>query len=220
MHILRRPPAIHHHTPYKIAVVTGLSDPESCRLTKSQRMLITPPDVDVQSVVRWNFPFTPDPSVRTGEEHLEQVDPAIPLLRASFANSFQFLRSLTFGYQTLASPHWESLLQSTSRLLLITGSCGLQLINSWTGLAAYADRIRVLALGPVAFSRTMVPTTILQGSRDTLSRLCFRSPEILVTGTGHMDYWEDPQVREIAAQWLRDRISESSAPVVSFPRGK
>lgn len=98
---------------------------------------------------------------------------------------------------------------STSRLLLITGSCGLQLVHSWTGLAAYADQVEILALGPVALTRGCVRTTLVQGSKDYISRLWFRRPDYTVPGVGHMEYWSNRDVKEIAAEWLRDRISLS-----------
>jgi hypothetical protein len=179
--------------------VTGLSRPSSCCLSKAQRELLQLPELEGQCVVPWNFPFIPT----------FDVTPPVNILQASVANGTQMALSMTNSYRVLANRHWDSLMQSTSRLLLITGSCGLQLVNSWTALSAHADQVEILALGPVAIARSCVPTTVVQGSRDYISRLWFSRPEIVVNGVGHMDYWSNRDVKEIAATWLRDRISQS-----------
>lgn len=197
MKILRSAPALHERTPFKIAIVTGLSDPTTCRLSEAQRDLIRLSGLDERSVIPWNFPFIADDSQRN----------QVTLTKASIANGIQMALSLTRSYQALAAPHWNSLASSADRLLFITGSCGLQLLNSWSNLATSASRIEVLALGPVAFSRGPAKATLVRGSRDRISSFCFKSADIIVSRVGHLDYWDHPQVREIAIRWLRDRTS-------------
>lgn len=200
MKILRQPPVAYARLPLRVAVVTGLSNPASCELTQPQRDLIALPELPVDSVIGWNFPFIPEsPATQTSEPSL---------LKASLSNCLHFVRTYAAGYQRLATPHWEALLSATDRVIMVTGSCGLQLINTSDYLREHSFRIRILAFGPVANAQPRFSTTLLQGSRDYLSKLWFRKADITIPGVGHMDYWTHPKVREVATQWLRDKISE------------
>lgn len=207
MKLLEQTPTQHPVTPWKVAIVTGLSDSASCQLSEQQLSLLqslrdcsytgSPHLPHPETIVTRNFPFVPT----TAERH------SISLIRASMSNGLQYLRTRSESYQRASTPHWESLLQSTERLFLITGSCGLQLIGSWPGVTRYKDRIQVLALGPAGYPNSSLSVTLLQGSRDWVSRCWFRHTDIMVKDVGHLDYWKHPQVREIVQRWIRDRIS-------------
>ncbi len=101
-------------------------------------------------------------------------------------------------------------MNSTEHLLLVTGSCGLQLaLEGLQGAAAEFDRVQALALGPVA-NQTQARTTMrllaVQGERDWLSRRFF-SPDVIVPGLGHLEYWSNELVHKVATDWLLSRIS-------------
>ncbi len=203
MRILRQPPATYDWKPVRMAIVTGLSNPNSCSLSEDQRSLLTAVSDDENSAVLWNFPFIPDSVPRT----------EMSLVQASMANGLQFLRSRTTGYQQLATPHWDALAEATGCLLIVTGSCGIQLLSCWPGAMqrAAAGRIRALALGPVGSSHPDFPVTLVQGSQDWISRLWFRKSDHVVNSVNHLDYWKNTESREIVLRWLRDSISELSA---------
>ena len=209
MKILRQPPATYDWKPVRIAIVTGLSNPESCCLSEDQRSLLNAVSDGQNSAILWNFPFIPDSVPRTD----------VRLLQASVANGLQFLRCGTSRYQQLATPHWKALAEATGCLLIVTGSCGIQLLSCWSGVQkqAHAGRIRALALGPVGSGQPEFPVTVVQGSHDWISRIWFRNPDHVVNGVGHLDYWKNTQSREIVLRWLRDSISELSARPVFCP---
>ncbi len=207
MNILRQAARTYAYADLRVVVVTGLSNPRTCQLTESQSSLIQLSDLSPQSMIPWNFPFIPDQTPQTN----------VGLLSASIANGLQFLRTFNGRYQQLAEPHWSALIQSTGHLLVVTGSCGIQLLATWKGLPEVRHKIHVMALGPVGLIRPDVSLKLVQGSRDWISRACFRRVDFVINGLGHMDYWEDPRVREVVVQWLRGKISELSGPAAICP---
>lgn len=203
MKILQQPPSSYHWLPVRIVIVTGLSNPTTCRLTEHQKSIVTEVEGASDFFVPWNFPFLPD-SVLTGS--VPRSEPT--LLTAAIANGLQFLRSRTEGYRRAAEPHWNAVLNSSGRMILITGSCGIQLAAASGVLRSAAGRIKAIALGPTGGTDAVFPVTTVQGDRDWISRRWYRQVDHPVPEAGHMDYWEHPEVRERVQSWLRCRISE------------
>lgn len=222
MRILRQPVRQYPQTKFKIVVVSGLSNPLSCELTPAQASLIALPELPSESVVTRNFPFCDqidaDDSILSS--YARKKPHQASLIRASYSNGLQFIRTWSAEYHRNAIPHWNALLHSVDHLLVISGSCGIQLLTSCKQLQGTFNKVHLLALGPVGLLRPTFPTVLLQGNRDWLSRAFFRSPDTIVHGVGHMDYWEHPQVREIAIQWLRDKIFALPEQAVIFPSGR
>jgi hypothetical protein len=74
------------------------------------------------------------------------------------------------------------------RLRIVTGSCGLQLLNCvWEELQGEAE---VVALGPACFGRLRVPAEVVLGDRDGWSRLFYRGRVDRRVSCGHLDYWQ------------------------------
>lgn len=226
MKILRNPPATHLFTPVKIAIVTGLSDPCHCRLSPCQWDLLQRLDVPEEWKIYQNFPFvgsetdanSPPATPQTTRERTSDYSAAsssntlVSLVRASLANGCQFGESHFAHYRMAAAPHWNALRQSTEQLLLITGSCGLQL--AYAGLDALSPKhaeVRILALGPVAFHRPNCSVTSIQGTHDYISRIFLRKADQKVKRLAHLEYWQNAEVREMIRRWLFNNISESSA---------
>lgn len=205
MKILRQEPAKHSRTPYKVAIVTGLSNPWSAELSPDQQEFLRRLSIPNEFLLQTNFPFT----------HAIADREPNGLVRASLANSIQFLSSLRARYRRLAKPHWDGLFGSADRHFLITGSCGLQLIPKLK--VELSAGIEVLALGPVCGRLPECKVTRVVGSKDVIARLFSRSAEHRIENLGHMDYWRDSRIRELASTWLTDRISRSSAPEATFP---
>lgn len=199
MRILDAPPATHPLTPIKVAIVTGLSNPASCELSKAQRRWLSDLDVPDAWKVPRNFPFVETAQAAVGEPSL---------LSASVANGCQFLRSHRKRYQHRAEPHWEALLSSTKRLFVWAGSCGLQLVNTISKRCRQLATVEVLALGPVSWRHPWCANLTASGSRDWLSRMFVPRTDHAFEGLGHMDYWESTEVQEYSKLWLSSRISE------------
>ncbi|MEZ6134886.1 MAG: hypothetical protein R3C53_08255 [Pirellulaceae bacterium] len=213
MKILELPPILHVPTTWKVAIVTGLSDPTHCRLSATQLEFLNELRTATQQAlghvehgtfVENNFPFVAIP------DSPDTTQPS--LFRASLNNSWQYTICRRESYRKSAARHWQTLIQSTDRLLLITGSCGLQLATQglWKN-AAHSGEIEVLALGPVAnrqLAEQLFRLTVVQGKRDWLSRR-FCSADVMIPGMRHLEYWSDKRVRKVATEWLLNRISVS-----------
>ncbi|MEA2339299.1 MAG: hypothetical protein QOE82_3306, partial [Thermoanaerobaculia bacterium] len=70
----------------------------------------------------------------------------------------------------------------------------------------------VFALGPVARARPNAPHTIVQGTRDPITKLYFRSGDVALPGVGHMNYLEDSRALELVNTFLCNSTSRFSAP--------
>ena len=95
--------------------------------------------------------------------------PTAPSLwRASFHNGWQFLAASTPLYRRIAKTHWDALLRSTDHVLIIAGSCGLQIATCLLeGHPSHATQIDVLGFGPVAWRRPPVKCRLVQNERDS-----------------------------------------------------
>jgi hypothetical protein len=129
------------------------------------------------------------------------------MVTASVRNSLQVIWSLWHpGYRRVLERVLQQVIDATSeRLILITGSCGLQLANAvWPKLQVpSALHVKVIALGPACFGALQLPVTVLQGDRDGWSRLLYRGPVDGRCACGHLDYWTSEQVRERVAEILK-----------------
>ncbi|MCA9190480.1 MAG: hypothetical protein KDB03_01910 [Planctomycetales bacterium] len=203
---------------WRAAIVTGLSNPTCCDLSISQLSLLADLNkachrnlpMNNGNIVDRNFPFFANGLQPANEPNI---------LSASLANLYQYLICRGAQYRTLAKPHWEGLFRSTTQLNVMTGSCGLELLAR--GLQDLSNsqipKINVLACGPVASNRLVnslvsqkkIQLVIIRGTRDWLANRKIRSKTLLVSGLGHLGYWDHPDVRSMVCKWLLDRISPS-----------
>jgi hypothetical protein len=154
-----------------------------------------------------NFPFV-------GSRPLRDVS----LMRASLSNAVHFVAAGMGTGRQCRMRHWQALVESTGRLLLITGSCGLELARDLEQLAGYR-KVALLALGPVAWRRPRLALEMVQGERDLVSRLWMGKVGGCGLRTGHMDCWSDRDVRELVKRWLCDRVSGLAEAEVACPSG-
>ncbi|MCC9598961.1 hypothetical protein LOC67_00205 [Stieleria sp. JC731] len=232
MKILTEPAVEHATTPVKIAIVTGLSDPNHCSLSEDQRSLLDSIEVPDEWKVRRNFPF-----VETSKS--DSTAPGI--MAASLANARQFIASHRVSFRELAYPHWQALFRSAERFYFVTGSCGIQLLrsidhNMQQHRFLKHKRIEVLSLGPVSFRSPAIPVQTGQaqagrlhtlrvqtarGDRDWISGLFYRRVDYPIKGVGHMQYWQNSEVRTLVSRWLSHRISKlSEAEAISLQKSR
>jgi hypothetical protein len=145
------------------------------------------------------FPFHAD--------FLAQSSGAPGLLAASWRNALQVFWT---RWDPVFVAHVAARLQKAAdntsrRLILITGSCGLHLANAaWPALLLPPRlRIEVVALGPASFGPAHVPATVLQGRRDEWSRLFYSGPVHYRPPCGHLDYWRCPDTIRAVREVLR-----------------
>ncbi|MEM7784883.1 MAG: hypothetical protein AAF623_16150 [Planctomycetota bacterium] len=209
MKILDQPPKPHSRSIAKVAILTGLSQPVSNHLSTDQVALMDALPIPKEWKVYRNFPYI----------ELEKITDANHLISASFENIKQFVYSHGKQYRYRARKHWDSILGSTENLFLITGSCGIQLANSIPYRKFPNHRIEVLALGPVSLKASPFPVTTVSGDRDHLSNFFRFTRNHILQNTKHMDYWNHPEVREIASHWLQSRTLKLLEQAVIFPKG-
>ncbi len=186
--IISQPPLIHPMTPAKVVLLSGLSDPANCGLSEIQRHFLGSLQIPESWKVYWNFPYVPGP---------HRWRPP-PLWLASMRNLRQFVLASCPGYRDAARRHWRALADSAGRLLVITLSCGLEIINHCLGPADASRSLHILALGPVAWRTPAVAHTLVQGSQDFVSRLFFRKSQVRVDGIGHLNYLQHERIWNLA----------------------
>ena len=185
----------------RLLLLTGQSSFRSARLEPEQSSFlraIAPPGA---AIVDLGFPF--HPAMLT-----DARSPGI--LAASWRNLLQVIWSVASPrYQASVARTLQQALDATeSELLLVTGSCGLQIANrAWPRLVVPPGlRTRVVALGPACFGRLrLAPAeiTVVQGARDGWSRLFYRGRIDARVPCGHLDAWTSPAVRAQIAALLR-----------------
>lgn len=203
--VWERPARAHVWTPRKVVFCSGASDPKSCALSPAQWDFLHKLPVADDEKVLANFPWLAE---------FESPRPPPPLWSASWHNASQFWQASRSRFRTHAVRHWNSLVRSCDELLIVTLSCGLEIVNGCLASEAAASapcenesarragRLFVLALGPVAWERPRVPHRLIAGSRDIISYPFFRSPDLRLTGVGHLDYLTHPVVLDQASSQL------------------
>lgn len=185
------------YTPIKVAFLTGLSNSASCSLSYEYQQFMSNLACPEAWKIYLNFPYIPN-----GEDG-ENVS----LLNASLANFRQFLWAQSPRYREAAQRHLTSVATSADALFFVVGSCGLEILNqAWTEAIA-RHQVRIVALGPVARNRPYASCTLIQGTRDYISRLFFRDVDVVIPDTGHMDYVSDRRVFDLVSQSLWRTIS-------------
>ena len=196
--MIDHPPIPLPYTPVKVAFLTGLSHPVSCRLSRDYQHFLAQLDCPEAWKMYLNFPYIPS------QEDIDHVW----IVTASLANVRQFLGARSPRYRQCAQRHLLNLLTSTDQVLLLVGSCGLEILNqAWTEAIA-AHRITIVALGPVACRRPQASGLLVQGSRDLISRCFFQDVDVRLPDVGHMDYVRDRRVFEL----VRHSLSQLRAP--------
>lgn len=187
---------------HRLVFVSGLSDPTSCALTQEQQHLLRQLPVSPDDVVPWNFPFLPGP---------QTVARPVGLLAASRANGAQFLALRRTRQQAAVAAHWQRLFAATTRVTVITLSCGLEIVRQ--GLACrepeVGTQVRVVALGPVAWRRPSWPCVLIRGARDWVSRLFIHRADYTIADLDHLGYTTHPQVRALLCELLASNTSRS-----------
>jgi hypothetical protein len=202
-------PRSHPVTPLKVVLLSGLSDPATCALSPTQAQFLSALEAPESCKVYWNFPYLPCPDRPRREP---------PLWLASLRNARQFLLASRHAYRAAARRHWQALTASAEEVVVITLSCGLEILNNCLGTGPVPG-IRVVALGPVAWQFPCVPCTLVQGAHDHVSRSFFKDGDVIVPGVGHMGYLRDHRVLALINERLCCNTSRSSARGCTYRGG-
>jgi hypothetical protein len=166
----------------RVMILTGQSSLRAARLSPAQEAFldaVTPPG---WTALRAGFPYH---AAMTGAAFEETS-----MIGASWRNAAQVAMSMASGeYREVVRRVLQRAMDTTEeRLRIVTGSCGLQLLNCvWEELRGEAE---VMALGPACFGTLRVPAEVVMGDRDGWSRLFYRGRVDRRVRGGHLDYWE------------------------------
>lgn len=186
--------------PVRLLLLTGQSSFASASLRPEQSSFLRAVAPPRAAIADSGFPFHP----------AMLADAPLPgLVAASWRNFLQVVWSVTLAkYQRLVRANLQRALDTTAEeLLLVTGSCGLQMANrAWPGLVVPVGlRVRLVALGPACFGALRVApaaVTVVQGTGDGWSRVFYRGRVDVRAPCGHLDYWTSPAVRATVATLL------------------
>ena len=187
--------------PRTLAWLTGQSNPASARLSAAQARLLAAVVAPGWQAVPSNFPYN------QGALGLASPEPWLPL--ASWRNAAQFVALLLRPATGPAcARHLQPLLDATTtQLVLLCGSCGLQLFYAalpWLHVPP-GLRLHLVALGPAALRRPAHPqvaVTVVRGRGDWLSRCLCALPTDHALPGGHLDYALRPETARVLRQVL------------------
>jgi hypothetical protein len=176
--------------PLLVTFLTGQSDPERNALSPLQRAFLEALPVPPEARLALNFPW------RDSASHRE-----VPLWSASLSNTRQYLAARREAFGERHRADLEGLLARADHVVLLAGSCGLELFAGMRPPADLRPRLHVFAYGPVARARPDVDCLLVGGRRDRLSRAFFPHTDVEVDAD-HMGYLRAPEVREHARAFI------------------
>jgi len=165
----------------RVMILTGQSSWRSARLSEEQEAFLDAMTPQGWTAVRAGFPYHSAMMVEAFEE--------TSMIGASWRNAAQMAMSMgSRPYRAVVRQVLQRAMDTTrGRLRIVTGSCGLQLLNCvWEELRGEAE---VLALGPACFGKLRVPAEVVMGDRDGWSRLFYWGRVDRRVPGGHLDYW-------------------------------
>lgn len=178
--------------PIRIAFLTGRSDPSRCGLSPQQQSFLGALRAPGREPVDRNFPYAAPQSGHV----------AVPLPLAAWRNLGDYIGARRPAF---AARHRASVLSAFAgdgAVVLLAGSCGLELLANLQLEAAVRARLHVFAYGPVARQAPDVARLLcVQGRGDWISRVGWRGPVHRVDG-GHMDYLRQPEVRWLCEDFI------------------
>ena len=189
------------------AWLTGQSSYRHSQLSPGQLRLLDAVASAGFTAVRCGFPF--NTSALSVPYHRE------PIAAASARNAAQYVAArLDRRFQRELTRHLQPLVDRTSRrLVLLCGSCGLELLAAAQPRLVVPAELRILAiaLGPVGRLLTQtnprIRLHVIQGTGDWISRLGCRCRPDLRVRAGHMAYLHSQEVRaevvRVSAAFLR-----------------
>lgn len=184
----------------RVAIVTGRSDPRRTGLSSDQRSFlasVTPSGAEAFGV---GYPWQ-DGAEPEGD---------VPLALAAWRNAGQWAAARTDGeFRSHARGRVDALRGASGALVVVTGSCGLDILAAgWSGRPGPSSTL-VIALGPVRRDAPRLDgaqVRTVQGTRDRLSRLVHRGTVDERVPCGHLGYWGCARTIEVVRDLIADHL--------------
>lgn len=173
-----------------VAFLTGQSDPSGNALSPSQREFLFQSPVPRHHQLDLNFPYRPSAEWRS-----------TPLLKASLCNARQYLGSRVGSFPRRYREPFLETFGGFGKVILLAGSCGLELLVNLRLPEEFLRRLHVFAYGPVSRSVPRCATLwIVQGRGDVISKRWHRKADHVIS-CGHMDYLESGETAALFARF-------------------
>jgi len=179
-------------TSIRIAFLTGRSDPSRCGLSPEQQGFLDALRAPGREPVDRNFPYAAP----------EAGHVAVPLPLAAWRNLGDYIGARRPAFASGHRASVVSAFEGDGAIVLLAGSCGLELLANLHLDASLRARLHVFAYGPVARQAPGVARLLcVQGRSDWISRAGWRGPVHRVDG-GHMDYLRQPDVLALCDDFI------------------
>lgn len=173
-----------------VAFLTGRSDPGSNALSPAQRGFMERSPVPAGQWLDRNFPYAECGAWRE-----------TPLLRASVNNSLEYLLSRRERFRQRYRTSFMETFAGDAPVILLTGSCGLELLVNLRLPCEFLERLHVFAYGPVSRSTPDCATLqLVQGNQDMISRWWHSWVDHRIA-CGHMDYLDSPEMMALFSEF-------------------
>lgn len=176
---------------YKIAFLTGLSNYGNNMLSPTQTQFLKQLNEKEENKIYRNFPYTNEQKI--------YKEPNI--IYASLSNALQYFLSKTswIKKQTVCL---KNILKEEDNLVLLVGSCGLEILKNMNLTQIEKDKIHIIVYGGVAKKIPNYQNTILvQGKSDWIARLWIKKYDIMIV-SNHMNYLDSPELLSIVNNYI------------------
>ncbi|KAB2930042.1 MAG: hypothetical protein F9K24_17775 [Leptonema illini] len=179
-----------------ITFLTGQSNPNSMTLSPIQRAFLQAIPADESHKLYCNFPYVM-PDSQKAMKYSE-----VSILIASKNNSLQYLFSRMPAFRRRYRQVLLERFKSVEHLLLLTGSCGLELFVNLDLPQSFLDRVSIFAYGAVARRLPDCRIMIVRGHNDWIAALWRLPPDHFVS-SGHMDYLDREETLMALTSFMR-----------------
>lgn len=175
----------------KIAFITGLSTWGNHSLSPEQTSFLNSLQTEENNKIYCNFPYT---------NNVKKYKHTNVVL-ASFSNALQYFLSRTKWIEN-KSTQLKHIIKENDKVLLLAGSCGLELLNNIKFSKEEKEKIHIIAYGAVA---RKIPDfqylTLIQGKKDFIARIWIHIYDIKIEGH-HMNYLESKEFLDFVNSYV------------------
>lgn len=175
----------------KIAFITGLSNWNNNVLSPIQTKFLQQLKTHEGNKIYLNFPYV-DNQQTYKEPHI---------IMASLSNAYQYILSKT-KWITKQKEKLSQMVAQEDKLLLLSGSCGLELLRNMNFTKEEKEKIHIIAYGGVA---ARIPDfkylTLVQGKKDWIAKIWIRDYDLKVE-SNHMNYLESETLLNFVNEYI------------------
>lgn len=181
----------------KIAFITGLSDWGNNSLSVEQTIFLNKINTNESNKIYYNFPYINNAYI------LKHTN----IIIASLSNALQYFLSRT-KWLDKKTKVLKEIIHNNDKILLLSGSCGLELLSNMNFSKEEKNKIHIIAYGAVA---RKIPEfqylTLVQSTKDWISRMWINVYDLKIQGH-HMNYLESKEFLNFVNGYVEKMESE------------